>query len=131
MRSLSGLNTKIHLAVDAHGMPSRFFVTSAIVADCSVAAELISNFSAEPLLADRGYDTDDVIQNALQAEMTPVISPKKNRKVLREYDIFTSRDTSSRRRFCTSKDGVVLLLVTLKMLHLLSQQSKLDISLFG
>ena len=34
----------------------------------------------------RLYDTDAIIQHALQAEMTPVISPKKNRKVLRNYD---------------------------------------------
>ena len=32
-----GLNTKIHLAVDAHGMPVRFFITDATVADCLVA----------------------------------------------------------------------------------------------
>ena len=81
-----GLNTKIHLAVDAHGMPVRFFVADATVADCSVAESLISDFRAEYLLADRDYDTNAIIQNALQAWITPVIPPKKNRKILREYD---------------------------------------------
>ena len=81
-----GLNTKIHLAVDAQGMPVRFFVTDATVADCSVAEKLIANFQAEYLLADRGYDTDAIIERALLAGMTPVIPPKKNRKVLRDYD---------------------------------------------
>ena len=33
-----GLNTKIHLAVEAHGMPVRFFITSGTTADCTVAA---------------------------------------------------------------------------------------------
>ena len=42
--------------------------------------------TTEYLLADRGYDTDAIIQHALQAEMTPVIPPKKNRNVLRNYD---------------------------------------------
>ena len=73
-----GLNTKIHLAVDAHGMPVRFFVIDATVANCSVAESLIAKFQAEYLLADRGYDTGAIIQNALQAGMTPVIPPKKN-----------------------------------------------------
>ena len=120
------LNTKIHLAVDAHGLPVRFFVTDATVTDCSVAEALISNFSAEYLLADRGYDIDVIIQKALQAGITPVIPPKKNRQVLREYDkhIYKLRHLVEN-TFCTSKDGVILLLFTLKMLHLLSQQSNL------
>ena len=64
----------------------RFFVTDATVADCSVAETLIADFQAEYLLADRAYDTDAIIERALQAGMTPVIPPKKNRKVLRDYD---------------------------------------------
>ena len=94
-RSLAGLHTKIHLAVDAHGMPVRFFITDATVVDCSIAEALIAEFQAEYLLADRDYDTDVIIRSALQAEMTPVIHPKKNRKVLRSYDKhITSCDTS-------------------------------------
>ena len=56
-----GLNTKIHLAVDANGMPVRFFVTAGTTADCAVAAQLIGGFSAQYLLADRGYDTNEII----------------------------------------------------------------------
>ena len=85
-RSLAGLNTKIHLAVDAHGMPVRFFITDATVAGCSIAEALITKFQAEYLLADRGYDADAIIRCALQSGMTPVIPPKKNRKTLRNYD---------------------------------------------
>ena len=67
-------------------MPVRFFITDATVADCSIAETLITKFQAEHLLSDRGYDTDDIISSALQAGMTPVIPPEKNRKVLRNYD---------------------------------------------
>ena len=81
-----GLNTKIHLAVDAHGMPVRFFVTSGTTADCTIAAQLIEGFQAEYLLADRGCDTDAIILKAVETGMTPVIPPKKNRKQLRDYD---------------------------------------------
>ena len=64
----------------------RFFITSGTTADCTVAARLIEGFRAEYLLADRGYDTDAIILKAVDAGMTPVIPPRKNRKLLREYD---------------------------------------------
>ncbi len=64
----------------------RFFVTSGTTADCTVAAQLIEGFQAKYLLADRGYDTDTIILKAVEAGITPVIPPKKNRKQLRDYD---------------------------------------------
>jgi len=74
------------LAVDAHGMPVRFLITSGTTADCTVAAQLIEGSPAEYLLAYRGYDTDAIILKAVDAGMIPVIPPKKNRKQLRDYD---------------------------------------------
>ncbi|RKJ74432.1 IS5 family transposase [Butyricicoccus sp. 1XD8-22] len=85
-RTKGGFNTKIPLAVDAHGMPVRFFITSGTTADCTVAAQLIEGFQAEYLLADRGYDTDAIILKTVNEGMIPVIPPRKNRKHLREYD---------------------------------------------
>ena len=67
-----GLNTKIHLAVDAHGMPIRIFVTEGTRADCKEAVHLIEGISAETLLADRGYDTNDILAYAVSAGMEPV-----------------------------------------------------------
>ena len=81
-----GLNSKIHLAVDANGMPVRMFVTAGTVADCTKAEQLIEGIDAQALLADRGYDTDKVIEFAKEADMEVVIPPKKNRKEQREYD---------------------------------------------
>ena len=81
-----GRGTKIHLAVDAHGMPVRFLVTTGVAADCKVATPLISGFSATYLLADRGYDTNEIISFALSKNMEVVIPPKKNRKIQRDYD---------------------------------------------
>ena len=81
------------MAVDSHGMPVRFFVTDATVADCTVAEKLIEKFSAQYLLADRAYDTDAIVEKAIKSGMVPVIPPKKNRKLLRDYDkyIFNQR----------------------------------------
>ena len=54
-----GLNSKLHLAVDSHGMPVRLAVTGGTVADCSLALPLIEGIEAECLLADKAYDTNE------------------------------------------------------------------------
>jgi transposase len=38
------------------------------------------------LLADKGYDSNAIVQQAIMQGMIPVIPPKKNRKDQREYD---------------------------------------------
>ena len=81
-----GLNTKIHLAVDANGMPVRILITEGTRADCKEAVHLIEGISAEVLLADRGYDTNDILAYAVSAGMEAVIPPKKNRREQRQYD---------------------------------------------
>nr|WP_236953195.1 IS5 family transposase [Methylomonas denitrificans] len=81
-----GLNSKIHLAVDAHGMPVRVLVTAGTVADCTQASTLIEGLSAEHLLADRGYDTDAIADKAESQHMGIVIPPKRNRVQPRTYD---------------------------------------------
>lgn len=81
-----GLNTKVHLAVDARGLPVRAPVTSGTTADCTQAVALIDGFAAEYLLADKGYDSNAVIAEAVRAGIKVVIPPKKNRKEQREYD---------------------------------------------
>jgi transposase len=47
---------------------------------------LIDGLSAEAFLADRGYDSNEIIDKALQSGRQPVIPPKKNRKKQRAYD---------------------------------------------
>ncbi len=80
------LNTKIHLAVDAHGMPIRILITEGTRADCKEAVHLIEGISTQVLLADRGYDTNDLLAHAVSAGMETVIPPKKNRREQRKYD---------------------------------------------
>ena len=74
------------MAVDAAGKPVRFIVSSGTEADCSHAKDLIKDTGAKNLLADRGYDTNKIIETAQGAGMEVIIPPKKSRKVLREYD---------------------------------------------
>ncbi|MCP5132122.1 MAG: IS5 family transposase [Gammaproteobacteria bacterium] len=85
-RTKGGFNTKIHLAVDAHGLPVRVLITQGTTADCTQAGRLIEGLSADYLLADRGYDSNALIDQATSQNMEPVIPPKKNRLVQRPYD---------------------------------------------
>ena len=86
-----GLNSKIHLAVDAHGMPFRAIITQGTTADCTQAQHLIEGIEPHYLLADRGYDSNEVINAATRQGMDTVIPPKKNRLQQREYDKYLYR----------------------------------------
>ena len=83
----------MHLAVDAHGMPVRVIVTEGTTADCKQAVPLIKGIIADILIADRAYDTNEIIDFAVQSGMQVVIPPKRNRIEQREYDeyIYTLR----------------------------------------
>ncbi|UNP88097.1 IS5 family transposase [Aeromonas encheleia] len=80
-----GLNSKIHLEVDAHGMP-RCIVTSGTAADGTQASALIEGLKAAYLLADRGDDTNALIAQAASRRMVVVIPSKRNSKEQREHD---------------------------------------------
>ncbi len=67
-------------------MPVRVIITEGTTADCTKAEELISGIKADFLLADKGYDSRDILNKAKEQGMTAVIPPKKNRKDQRHYD---------------------------------------------
>lgn len=81
-----GLNTKLHLAVDAAGKPVRAQLTAGTVADCSQATSLLEGLDIKVLLADKGYDTNAILDYTQEHGITAVIPPKRNRRVQREYD---------------------------------------------
>ena len=47
---------------------------------------MIDGLPADFLIADKGYDSQAVLEMARARGMEPVIPPRKNRKDLREYD---------------------------------------------
>ena len=67
-------------------MPVRVIITEGTRADRKEAVHLIQGISAENLLADRGYDTSEIVSYAVSSGMNVVIPPKRNRKEQREYD---------------------------------------------
>jgi transposase len=62
------------------------FITAGTVADCKFAKPLIQGISAENLLADKGYDSDEIVEFSQKLGMNAIIPPKKNRKNQRIYD---------------------------------------------
>ena len=46
-------------------MPVRLSLTEGTVADCTQASDLIADIAAQYLLADRAYDTDAIVAEAL------------------------------------------------------------------
>ncbi|AMD92115.1 transposase [Desulfomicrobium orale DSM 12838] len=67
-------------------MPLRVAVTEGTRADCKEACALIDGLSAEMLLADRGYDSNELTDKAVESGCQPVIPPRKNRREQRDYD---------------------------------------------
>ena len=43
------------------------------------------------MIADKGYDSDAIVQQAKSQGMQPQIPPRKNRKTLRDYDEYLYR----------------------------------------
>ena len=67
-------------------MPIRVLITAGTTADCTQAGKLIEGLTAENLLADKGYDSDAIIEQATELGMKAQIPPKRNRKEQRHYD---------------------------------------------
>ncbi len=85
-RSRGGFSTKIHLACDALGNAIRFILTAGERSDITQAENLIENFSADSVLADKGYDANNFISRIEAQHSSVVIPSKANRKVQRTID---------------------------------------------
>jgi transposase len=68
-------------------MPVEFLLTGGQISDYTPALQLLGQHQAEAVLADKGYDSDkivDHVEKTMQAKA--VIPPRANRKQPREYD---------------------------------------------
>lgn len=80
------MSTKIHAAVDALGNPVRLLLTAGQASEYKQSLALIDGFSADYVLADKGYDSNEFITAIKESKAEPVIPPRKNRIVQRQYD---------------------------------------------
>jgi transposase len=85
-RSRGGFSTKIHIAVGALGNPLRLLLTAGQRHDSPQAAALIEYLEPQALIADKGYDSDPLIEAVTAKGIKAVIPPKRNRLVQRQYD---------------------------------------------
>ncbi|MCB1921997.1 MAG: transposase [Candidatus Competibacteraceae bacterium] len=69
--------------MDAQGLPVRVLITPGTTTDGTQASKLIEGMDADHLIADKGYGTDAVLQQAATQGMHAVIPPKKNRTILK------------------------------------------------
>ena len=85
-RSRGGLSTKVHLATDGRGQPIRFILTGGQTHDVTQAIPLLAGLRTEQVIADKGYDSDRVLEFIQSQGATAVIPPRSRRKVQRVYD---------------------------------------------
>src|SRR5206468_8789931 len=85
-RSRGGVSTKIHVAVDGLGKPTKIFLSPGQDHDVTKAPELIQDSEAEKVIADKAYDSDALIAQIEGQGATPVIPSRANRNEPRDYD---------------------------------------------
>lgn len=98
-RSRGGFSSKIHIAVDALGNPLKIILTCGQRSDITQAEALIEPFEFDNLLADKGYDANDLLEAVRNKQAEAVIPPKSNRKVLRDYNQELYKDRNLVERF--------------------------------
>lgn len=85
-RSAGGFSTKIHAVVDALGYPVGIELTAGQVHDIVPAEKLLKDQDSVYVIADKAYDSQELIDLIESKGSIPVIPPRKNRKECREYD---------------------------------------------
>ena len=80
-KSRGGNTTKIHMAVDAYGLPVEFDITGGEVHDSKAAPELLAKLpTSDYTIADKGYDSDELREIIREKSSTPIIPRRKNSK---------------------------------------------------
>ena len=64
----------------------RFLITAGNRHDLTQAEALLEGQHAEAVLADKGYDSQDLVQQIQRMGALPVIPPRRYRYRLRDYD---------------------------------------------
>ena len=57
----------------------RAIITDGTTADCSQLIELIKDLKGKYLIADKGYDSNEIVEHAKNNGFIPVIPPRKSR----------------------------------------------------
>jgi transposase len=85
-RSRGGLSTKIHLLADEAGLPVDFRITAGQAAEYAQAVSLLEGWQAEAVIADKGYDSAEIVATVESLGAVAVIPPRRHRKQPRSFD---------------------------------------------
>ena len=98
-RSRGGFSTKIHVSVNGMGLPVEIQLTPGQQADITKAADLLEGYEPEAVIADKGYDSDALVDAIKAKGGEAVIPPKQNRLEQREYDSHLYKERNQVERF--------------------------------
>jgi transposase len=72
---------------DEDGFPLDFIITAGQESDYNFAIPLLEKYSDCNVIADRGYDSDEIVQHVENRGKTSVIPSRKNRLKQRNIDL--------------------------------------------
>jgi transposase len=99
-RSRGGLTTKIHVLVDACGLPIAIKLTEGQAHDGRSAQDMLQTVQAgHTLLADRAYDSDALREALVKRGATANVKPMPGRKNIPAFDRFLYRSRNMVERF--------------------------------
>jgi transposase len=94
------LSTKIHVVVDAVGLPVRLLLTPGQASDKTTLPELIAGLRpAREAIADRGYSARSIIELFATRGTTAHIPSQSNVRVVRTVDLHRYRQRNLVERF--------------------------------
>lgn len=103
-KSRGGYSTKVHATTDSLGCPTHFILSGGNASDYSYALPLLKGQDAEYVIADKGYDSDEIIDEIEEMEAGAVIPPRSHRNNPREYDRYLYKERNAiERMFCRLK----------------------------
>ena len=79
-RSRGGWTTKVHALIDVIGRPYTLMLAAGNVSDVKAAPALLKAGRLRYLLADKGYDADQLRRSLRDAGAVPVIPGRRSRK---------------------------------------------------
>jgi len=85
-RSRGGFGTKVQAAVSGLGLPVKLILTPGQAADVTQAKTLIEGVALEVVIADKGYDTKEVVKGVERAGGVAVIPNRSNATAPRKVD---------------------------------------------
>jgi transposase len=98
-RSRGGFSTKLHVAVSGLGLPVELALTPGQAADVTQGDALLEGHDYDAAIADKGYDSQPLVDRIRGRGAQAVIPPRGNRKQPREYDRHLYKERNLVERF--------------------------------